>query len=388
MIYVGIDCASDKHDYYITHNQLTAYSKHSLTIPNNVSGYKKLHEDILTFSGAMKDNKIRIGLESTGFFHKNVLNYLVKLGYDVMLINPKLINLFKKSKKIHSPKNDNLDSIAISEFIATKDFKPYTIKSYHTEALKSLSRERFLLVEDVRIIKQSIYRLVTIMFPEYLKLFSNIYQVSAINILRAYPGPSYISRARLESISSLLHGRCQIDAYSIKEIARLSIGDRSEYLSFELKKLINKLDNLNKDLEEYNEEIKHYVDILDTKILSITGISYVTAGLILGEIGDINRFNRVDSLISYSGIDIEVYESGKFKSTNNHITKKGSKYLRYALYQVAKVIWVFDPAFHEYYLKKQSENKHYYVILGHIEKKVLRVIYSVLKSNKVYTPQL
>lgn len=388
MIYVGIDCASDKHDYFMSHDSTIFYTKHSLTIPNNEFGYKKLHQDIVTFCGAMKDNEIRIGLESTGFFHKNVLNFLVNLGYDVMLINPKLINLYKKSKKVHSPKNDNLDSIAISDFIATKDFKPYTLKSYHTEALKSLSRERFQLVEDLRIVKQSIYRLVTIMFPEYLKLFSNIYQGSALNILRAYPSASKIAKARLESIASLLHGKCQIDSYSIKLAAKTSIGDDSEYLSFELKKLINKLDMFNKELDEYEMEIKHYIDLLDTNILTIPGISYITAGLILGEIGDINRFEKVDQLISYSGIDIEVYESGKFKATNKSISKKGSKYLRYALYQVAKVIWRFDPVFSEYYFKKQSEGKHFYVILGHIEKKILRVIYSVLKNNKPYTPQV
>ena len=388
MIYVGIDVASDKHDYFMTHDSLTHYSKHSLTVPNNVLGYKKLHEDIRTFCGVMKDDRVRIGLESTGFFHKNILNYLVKLGYDVMLINPKLINLFKKSRKVHCPKNDNLDSRAISDYIALKDFKPYTTKSYHTEALKSLSRERFELVEDIRIVKQSIYRLVTITFPEYLNLFSNLYQGSSINILRAYPGSNKISKARLESISFLIHGRCMIDAYSIKELAKSSIGDKSEYLSFELKRLILKLDNLNSELESFDKEIKYYVDELNTEILSITGINYTTAGLILGEIGDISRFNSVDQLISYSGIDIEVYESGKYKATNKSISKKGSKYLRYALYQVSKVIWRFDPVFSKYYYKKQSEGKHYYVILGHIEKKVLRVIYSVLKNNKPYTPQV
>ena len=82
-----------------------------------------------------------------------------------------------------------------------------------------------------------------------------------------------------------------------------------------------------------------------------------------------------------------MYESGKYKATNKSISKKGSKYLRYALYQVSKVIWRFDPSFNKYYLKKQLENKHYYVILGHIQTKVLKVIYSVLKTNQPYTPR-
>ena len=90
----------------------------------------------------------------------------------------------------------------------------------------------------------------------------------------------------------------------------------------------------------------------------------------------------------YVGIDVIVYESGKYKASNLSISKKGSIYLRYALYQVAKVCWRFDPMFNAYYLKKQAENKHFYVILGHLEKKITKVIYSVLKNNKPYSPQI
>ena len=86
-----------------------------------------------------------------------------------------------------------------------------------------------------------------------------------------------------------------------------------------------------------------------------------------------------------------VYESGKYKAKNLSISKKGSKYLRYALYQAAKVCWIYDPMFNKYYLKKKAEKKHYYVILGHLEKKLIKVIYSILKDKdkkKTYSPQI
>lgn len=389
MIFVGIDIASDKHDYFIIHNSLVSFSKDSLTVSNNELGYKKLHKDIQTFCGAMKDDRVRIGLESTGFYHLNVLKYLTELGYDVELINPMVINLFKKSRKVHVPKTDNLDSKAIAAYISQQtDFKPYTIKSYHISALKSLSRERFNLVEEMRKTKLAIYKLITVIFPEYHTLFSNIYSESSLNILSSYPSPKKLSRARIETISRLLHGKCMIDAYSIILKAKHSIGSSSPQLEFDLLEKISTLKEQLKRVSRYDIKIKEYVDLIDSYIITIPGINYTTAGLILGEIGDITRFNSVDQLISYSGIDIEVYESGKFKSEYNHMSKKGSKYLRYALYQASKVIWRFDPVFSEYYYKKQSEGKHYYVILGHIEKKVLRVIYSVLKNNKPYTPQV
>ena len=76
-----------------------------------------------------------------------------------------------------------------------------------------------------------------------------------------------------------------------------------------------------------------------------------------------------------------------YVATNLHPSKKGSVYLRYALFQVARIIWRWDISFNNYYLKKKAEGKHYYVILGHIQKKLIRVIYSILKNDTIYTPQ-
>ncbi len=285
MIFVGIDVASDKHDFFITNELGEVYSKRSITIDNSILGFKKLHKSITEFCEANNDYKVRIGLESTGFYHLNIIKYLLDNNFEVMLINPILTNMFKKSKRVHSAKTDNIDSQYICKYLldTKQDFKPYTITSYHTEGLKSLSRERFCLVENLRKVKLSIYRVLTQLFPEYLKLFSNVYQGSALNILERYNSHKKLSRAHLDTIASLIHG--------------------------------------------------------------------------------------------------------KFKATNHRISKKGSKYLRYALWQVAKVCWIHDSIFNKYYLKKKAEHKHHFVILGHIEKKLVRVIYSILKNNTKYTSQ-
>lgn len=389
MIFVGIDVASDKHDFFITNELGEVYSKRSITIDNSILGFKKLHKSITEFCEANNDYKVRIGLESTGFYHLNIIKYLLDNNFEVMIINPILTNMFKKSKRVHSAKTDNIDSQYICKYLldTKQDFKPYTITSYHTEGLKSLSRERFCLVEDLRKVKLSIYRVLTQLFPEYLKLFSNVYQGSALNILERYNSPKKLSRAHLDTIASLIHGKCKVSANDVIKAAKNSIGIDSDILSFQLTQLIKRLKSLNSEIHEYDLMIKSYVDKINSKILTIPGIGYTTAGIILGEIGDISRFQGPDKLTSFCGLDIEVYESGKFKATNHRISKKGSKYLRYALWQVAKVCWIHDSIFNKYYLKKKAEHKHHFVILGHIEKKLVRVIYSILKNNTKYTSQ-
>ena len=144
------------------------------------------------------------------------------------------------------------------------------------------------------------------------------------------------------------------------------------------------MEHIQRRVDSYDAQIKHYVNEICPNLLSIPGVGYTTAGLIAGEIGDINRFHSTDSLVSFSGIDCSVYESGKYKAQHCIPSKKGSKYLRYALFQVARIIWQCDPTFRDYYNKKEAEGKHYYVILGHIQKKVVRLIYSVMKSGKKY----
>lgn len=386
MIYVGVDIASQKHDFFIMSDQGEVYTKNSITISNSLEGFKKLHKSIQEFCGATKDTNVRIGIESTGFYHLNIIAYLLELDYKLMLINPLLTNMYKKSKKIHIAKNDNIDSKYICKYLQDTEtvFKPYTITSYHTDALKALTRERFSLVNELRLAKINVYKLITQVFPEFLKLFSNIYKGSALEILERYNNPSKLAKAHTSTISSLIHGKCVTTASDVIKAAKNSIGIKSEHLYFLLKQAIKRLKIVQEQILEYDEQIKYYVNLINQKILTIPGISYTTAGLILGELGDITRFKNAEQIVSFAGLDVMVYESGKYKAKNLSISKKGSVYLRYALYQAAKSCWRFDPMFNAYYLKKQSENKHFYVILGHLEKKLVKVIHSVLKNNKDY----
>lgn len=389
MIYVGIDIASEKHDYFMIHAETGAvFSSSSVTISNSESGYKKLHEDISAFCGATGDSNVHIGLESTGIYHTNIIRFLLSKDYQVMMINPILTNMVRKASKVHSPKNDNLDSQTICKYMIDNPdkFLPYTLSLYHNEALKSLSRKRFLIVEELRKAKIAVNSLVQLIFPELKALFSNIYGDSAIAVLKEYGTPKNLSRARLSKVAALLHGRCKCSAEQLIAAAKSSVGISEPHYAFELADAIEEMEHIQRRINAYDVQIKAYVDELCPNLLSIPGVGYTTAGLIVGEIRDIKRFHSADSLVSYSGIDVTVYESGKYKGSHLMPSKKGSRYLRYALFQVARIIWQHDPVYKAYYEKKRAEGKHYYVILGHIQKKLARLIYSILKNGCLYSP--
>jgi len=387
MIIVGIDVASQKHDYFMIHKETgTVFNSSSVSIPNSEQGYKKLHTDIQAFSGAVGDSDIRIGLESTGIYHTNIIAFLIAHDFRVMMINPILTNMARKANKVHSPKNDNLDSQTICKYMIdhSDEFSPYTSTLYHKQTLKSLSRKRFFIVEELRKAKIVVNNLIQLTFPELKSLFSNIYGSSVISIIKEYGTPQKLAKAYASKVASLLNGHCKCSVADIIDAAKHSVGISDECYAFELLDAIENMEHIQHRIEKYDAQIKKLVDELCPNLLTVPGIGYTTAGLIAGEIGDVERFHSAEKLISFSGIDVTVYESGKYKAKHLIPSKKGSRYLRYALFQVARIIWMHDPVFKAYYEKKQAEGKHYYVILGHIQKKLCRLIYSLMRSGNSY----
>lgn len=388
MIYVGIDVASNKHDCYLMNDKAEVYSS-SFTISNDEEGYKKLHNSIKDFVKQTNDSNVRIGLESTGHYSTNILLYFVKANYKVMLINPLLTNMDRKATTVRKTKTDKVDARGICMFLDRNknDFKPYTLISYHKNALKSLSRERFSLVKDFSKQKIKLQRLINLVFPEYLNFFSDLYTSSSLDLLYTYPTPKLMKRAKLSSISKFLHGNCKITAKEIQDKSTCSIGQSLDYYAFEIRLAIDSLRFHKKQIESYDTQIKVVMDEVGKNIMSIPGISYTNGALILGEIGDINNFESADKLLAYAGLDPSVYQSGKYDASQNTISKRGSKYLRYALHLASNIIWQHDNTFRDYYNKKLKEGKHHFVILGHIDKKLVRIIYTILKKDIPFSSQ-
>ena len=107
---------------------------------------------------------------------------------------------------------------------------------------------------------------------------------------------------------------------------------------------------------------------------------------ILSEIGDISRFRNSSALVAYAGIDPTVRQSGEFNSNHNHMSKRGSSYLRHTLFLAASCCVFHSSPFYEYYQKKRGQGKHHLVAVGAVSRKLTTVVYAILKSGKPYEP--
>lgn len=273
--------------------------------------------------------------------------------------------------------------------LISDNLKLYIPVSYHISELKSLTRHRFRLVKENSKFKTSLVRLVDIIFPEFPKIVSSVAQKSSLALLDELPNAKKIAECNLTHLTHFLSDNSnkkfdRLKAIEIRELARKSIGLNSDSVSFELKQTINIIQFLQKQIDDTEKRIKEILKEIDTPILSIPGISFKLAGSILAEIGDISRFDSPAKLLASAGLDPSMYQSGKFFSTHSVMVKRGSKYLRFALMNASRMVCLNDKVFNEFKDKKMAEGKHYMVTMGHVAKKLVRVIYYLLKTNTKY----
>ena len=390
MIYVGIDVAKDKHDCFITNSDGEVLFK-PFTISNNREGFETLFERISSVSDDL--NKVKVGLEATGHYSYNLLGFLLDKGLPTYVINPLHTNLYRKSLSLRKTKTDKVDSRTIATMMMSDmNLKSYSNTSYHNEELKSLTRYRFDKVKERAKLKSSVSRLVCILFPELEKLVPTLHMASIYALLSEFPSADAVANAHLTRLSNLLSesskGRYGKDtAVMFRDAARGSIGSHMPAKSLELKHTIKLIQELTIEINEIEAAIKRIMDEeIHSLILTIPGISYRMGAMIIAEIGDFSRFDSADKILAYAGMFPSTYQSGQLDNCYSHMEKRGSRYLRYALYNATKYVCQWDESFRVYLEKKRSEGKHYNVALSHASKKLVRLIFALEKSGQAYLP--
>ena len=389
MICVGIDVAKDKHDCFILSSEGEVLAD-VFTIPNNRDGFETLLQRIR--SCALPADKIKVGLEATGHYSYNILGFLLDSGLATYVINPLHTNLYRKSLSLRKTKTDRIDARTIATMLMSDvDLKSYTDTAYHNEELKSLTRYRFDKVRQRAKLKQSVSRLVNILFPELEKLVPMLHMASVYALLSDLPGAQQIAAAHLTHLKTLLDnaskGRYDRDkAVEIREAARRSIGSTMPAKSLELRHTIQLIRELDKEIDEVEAAIEKIMSSIQSPITTIPGMGLRMGAMILAEVGDFSNFDSPDKILAYAGLSPSTYESGKLKATGTyaHMEKRGSRYLRYALFNATKYVCHWDPTFAAYLDKKLAEGKHYNVATSHAAKKLVRVIYALQKSGQAY----
>jgi len=389
MYYCGIDIAKRKHEASVIEESGKLMSK-SFSLDNSSLGATKLFK-FFDDNGINKDS-IVIGMEATGHYWLPMYSFLVEEGYDVKVINPIQSDAFRKMY-IRQTKNDSKDSFIIAQIMRFGEYHTTELAEENIIALRQLSRYRLCLVGSVSDCKRRIISLLDQVFPEYANLFSDTFGATSLEILETYPSPDDLINIPTEQLADFLSkaskGRFkEKKACELKEVANSSfgVGFAKDAFCFQIKQLVAQLVFIEEQISDLEREIAILMQSVNSPITTITGIGSVLGAAILSEIGDIHRFDHPSKLVAFSGLDVKVVQSGEFTGTQGKMTKRGSPYLRRAIWLAANVASFKDPTMSEYYQSLRSRGKHHYVAVSAVARKMCNIIFAILSENKPYDP--
>ena len=388
MFYLGIDIAKVNHVASLISEDGSILVK-AIKFTNSIEGLQKLLDSISNFD----TSQIYCAMEATGTYWLSLFSALTDKGFNVSVFNPYQIKSFRGAYNNRKQKNDVIDSILIANFLSFNGTEQTSLPNDDLLALKNLTRYRSNLVDNICKAKTQVIGVLDKVFPEYSDLFSDTFSEASKQILLNCPTPNEVVNFNTRKLANLLkkasRGHHSTDKVrEVKSLAKNSFGIKftGDACSFEIKQLVNQIIFLENQAHELEVKIKDIYSKLNNHLQSIPSIGKVTAPTILAEIGDINNFSSPSKLTAFAGLDPSENQSGNKKSSNEKTSKRGSPYLRHALYTAAMVAANNDPIMHDYYIKKRAEGKHHYVALTGVERKLLGIIFHVLKENRDYRP--
>lgn len=389
MFYLGVDIGKNTHVASLVDDKKKVIFK-AFSFSNSIDGAESLICKLEPFK-----SKLEIGMEATGHYWLSIYSYLVQKNFTVRVINPIQTDGWRQGIEIRKRKTDIIDSLLIADLLRYGDFVETSLSNEDYLSLRNLSRFRSYLVSSIGDLKRKTIALLDQVFPEYVSSFSNIFGKTSKEILSTFSTPSDFEDINSEDLQSFLDNvsRKKFVSRKLEELSKkastsFGVNFCMDSFSLQIKMLIEQISFIQNQVLDVEKEIEILLEKLNSPITTIPGIGSVNGATILGEIGDIKRFSNPSKLVAYAGIDSSISQSGEYESTYNHMSKRGSPYLRRALFQSALRAEFCDPVFSDYYQKKISEGKHHLVATNAVARKLCHTIFAVLTKNEPYQIQV
>jgi transposase len=391
MNYLGIDIGKNNHVASMIGEDGKPVFR-AFSFSNTTEGAESLFAKLKAHN--VRKEELEIGLEATGHYWLAVYSCLHDKGCKIHVINPLQTDGWRKGVEIRKRKTDVIDSMLIAEFVRYGDFIEARLPEEAILSLKNLTRFRSYLIDSIGDLKRKVICVLDQVFPEYQNVFADVFGKTSKEILLQFGSPADLEEVSAETLAELLAGlsRRKIGLEKAEKLSRAASSSFGvtfcrDSFTFQLRMLIEQIKYIESQVKDTEAEIYAIMDNLSSPITTVPGVGKRLGAVILGEIGDIGRFDHASKLVAFAGIDSAVSQSGEFEASNNHVSKRGSPYLRRALYQAALVAAVgknSDPVLSAFYRKKLSEGKHHGTCVIAVARKLCYIIYSVLKENRPF----
>ena len=391
MFYLGIDIGKRHHEIGLINDKGDPTGK-TLRFSNSKAGSEQLLKFINQHQ--LTPENVLVGLEATGHYWLSVFSYLHKLGFKSTVFNPLQSDALRHFY-IRKTKTDVSDAYLIAQVIRIDSPKETPFIEEDLLRLRNLERLRYSFVDQSSDLKRKIISLLDQVFPEYEQIFSDTFGKSSTELLLHSPLPEDLLNIETDKLTMLLNNiskgrfgqsRAQDKAMKIKECAENTFGISiaTDVFKLQIQLLLEQILLIEKHLNQLEKVMIEISERQEHFLTTITGIGDVTACVILGEIGSIKRFERPEQLVAFAGLDASIHQSGDFNSSNTRISKRGSPYLRRAIWQAAFVASYHDPALSIHYQKLRKRGKAHGTAIGAVARKLTHIIFAILRDRKPY----
>lgn len=388
--YVGVDVGKFSHSVCVLDQ---TGQKTLLIIENNASGFENLKKKLLSLPSL---KNILLGMEATGHYFLNLYEFLLQFGLQssqIALLNPLQVKAFRNTN-LRGAKSDNVDAERIAALLRFGDFQRCNVSVDRLMNLRELTRLRSDLVANMADLKRKMIAVLDRIFPEFNLVFKNQFGTTAVALLTDYPTPEELTQLSLEKLTDVIKGLSR-RGLSKKKITALYEGARNsigisfgkEAFKFELEILLARLKVFQEQIDNLEEKISVLVQEFNSQIFTIPGIGGTTGAAIIAEIGDIGNFSSSAKLIAFAGLDPKLRESGKYQG-KTPISKRGSKYLRNALWSAAMVACRCQEKFKQDYQERRNKSKSHRYAVTAAANKLTKIIYHILKNNVPFQSEL
>lgn len=403
-LYVGIDVSSKTNVVYL---MLPDGDKHSsFSVANSQDGSAQLVKRILSALTSHSLDTVMIGMEATSVYGDNLVYFLredatlLPFNRKIFVLNPKQVNKFKEAYN-DLPKNDSVDSFVIADCLRFGRInKEVYIGDYRYKALQNLTRARYFAVCNLVKEKQ---RFMNVLFKKYStmtqeKVFSDTFSTTALAVYDEFESAEALADMDLHALTAFIMGKGKNRFPDPDSVAKAI--QKAARSSYRLPKTVNDSVNqvlsisitsmkaLELQIKEFDKAIAAQMELLPNVLTSIPGIGPVYSAGIMAEIGDINRFENHAQLAKYAGLAWTQYQSGGFEAQTTRLIRSGNRFLKYYLCEAALSLVRCDKEYSDFYhLKYKEVNRYQHKrALALTARKLVRLVFALLKDNRLYRP--
>jgi transposase len=384
-MFVGIDIGKYRHQAAFLDNHGKDLCP-SVPFDNSDEGFTLFFRTM----DSVSDGTVIIGMEATGHYWLNLYCALLTRDIETHVINPIQTDAVRRMN-IRKTKTDSVDCRYVAQVIRMGDYSDVAVQDSAIAELRQLCRYRYGLVDSVSSLKNQITGILDRIFPEYSNLFSDIFGVTSIELLKRYTTPDAISKVPTKRLTELLakysrQAFGEAKAIKIKDACAHSvgIGCQNPAFIFQLRQQIQLIEFTHAQIVLLEERIEECYSKFPCFLHTIKGIGVTSAAVILSEIGNISNFDSPKKLVAFAGIDPSVHQSGNFTASASQMSKRGSPYLRRALWNAAEGASRSNPVLADFYTRKRNEGKDHMTAVGATARKLCYIVFAILRDQRPF----